>query len=221
MTKIQNSQQAQTNMKTLLFWEPWNSQGFIPQTQWKVSCSSIKWSCVNNIIMRPNPANAWLYMLRSTCMLLVVVRSVPPATTRRLGRCPGSGGLGLPTATGHRSEPSWQRCSARLETRPRHKKSEGWMLNLPEKVFWGNRHQLCLLLFCRKQLFLTVQFRNIHAQLWNTTCQLPGLKGWLIPKCYCPGCYDLASHSKVTFWPARHCEAFTPEQESTIAWELW
>lgn len=139
MTKIQNRQQAQTNMKTLLVWEPWNSQGFIPQTQWKASCSSIKWSCVNNIIMRPNPANAWLYMLRSRCTLLVVVRSVPPATTRRLGRCPGSGGLGLPTATGHCSEPRWQRCSARLEMRPRHKKSEWWMLNLPEKSIFGKQ----------------------------------------------------------------------------------
>lgn len=158
MTKIQNRQRAQTNMKTLFVQELWNSRGFIPRTQRKVSGLSVKWSRVDNIIMGFDPANTWLDVHLSSCTSLVLLTSVTRFVTRKFRIHTDFAGLGLATAKCSNSLPQQRRCNAKFEMRFHPKKSKWWKSTYQNKYFWETH-------LAENDDFLIVKFWNIQAQL--------------------------------------------------------
>lgn len=162
MTKIQNRQRTQTNMKTLFVQELWNSRGIIPWRQRKVSGLSVKWSCLNNIIMGSDPANTWLDVHLSSCTSLVLLTSVPRFVTRKFRIRTDFAGVGLATAEGGNSREGatrdlkWGLIIKRVN-------GENWIYR--HKYFGEIEIRSVFYYLAEKDCFLIVKFWNIHAQL--------------------------------------------------------
>lgn len=183
MTKIQNRQRTQTNMKTLFVQELWNSRVFIPRTQRKVFGLPVKWSCVNNIIMGSDPANTWLDVHSSSCTSLVLLTSVPRFVTRKFRICRNFAGLGLATAKCGSSPPQQRRCNARFEIRSHHKKSKSWIY---QNKYLGEIEVSPVLYYLAENYYFLsnspsspaskylshIECPNIPVKLWNVHAQL-------------------------------------------------